>query len=718
MKMKKIREKLIIFFLGLFIILFLLEIGLWIVGNVYLRQIPSNKEPLLDDKTRQYTILCIGDSFTEGIGALPKENYPSHLEALFNSRYKKPIVRVINSGVGGKNTAQLIDILKDDLEMIKPNIVVFLAGVQNIWNYHYIERQNLFFKLKERLYHLHIYKLAKLFHFYIRKKNVDELSENMFSFSEANTYKELEDKIRKIEKNLEKIIDIQHNISKNYFKLEKFYNSLSRGTDATVYLEKALGWRMRYIEARLDLGNFYLEGRKDNKAMKIFKDVLKEKLSREDIYNKLKGFYREEEPLRMMMERIDMIKVSACLELGMCYRNKSKYKEAEEVYRKALDIVPEHEKEIVYNGLGLCCEEQEKYDEAIEWYKKVIKLSPYGNNYYYNVGNIVLKQKKYEEALKWFRKATEINHRNNMCHRIGEALLEDGKYKEAIGWFEFTANFPTGNCSYYDDISILISDLKIYEYAIKEFEQAIKEDYDNYNLYYGLGMVYFRRQQYQEAIEWFKKAARLNSDKLILYDKIATAFEIDGKLLKALKWFKMGIKKCKGNLTDRGYCDSICRIYQRLDMRDEAIEFFSKLSKTHPEALNFLRVLKLEDKFAVKKEIRKWIISDVKELIKLCKGIEAKVILQSYPVVKGRNELEVSDILRNFARKHSILFVDQHLLFRNMIKDRKDLNIFHSPDGHCNGEGYYIMAKNLYNAIVKEELININGKRDYENGKK
>lgn len=159
----KWRERALAIALGLFVTVVALEGLLRVVGWGAQRLAPSGTR----DASAIYTIMCVGDSFTEGYWALQSsETYPALLEKVFAERLGPGKVRVVNRGQSGQNTYQVLNRLDDDLDAVKPDAVVVLAGGANEWDlfsYHrYCEGDSWASALKDSLYRLRVFKLVKL----------------------------------------------------------------------------------------------------------------------------------------------------------------------------------------------------------------------------------------------------------------------------------------------------------------------------------------------------------------------------------------------------------------------------------------------------------------------------------------------------------------------------------------------------------------------------
>ena len=67
------------------------------------------------------TIICVGDSLTQGVGAEPGEEYPTILSRLLG-------IRVLNAGHRGDTTARALERIHDSMVNKNPRLVILLLG--------------------------------------------------------------------------------------------------------------------------------------------------------------------------------------------------------------------------------------------------------------------------------------------------------------------------------------------------------------------------------------------------------------------------------------------------------------------------------------------------------------------------------------------------------------------------------------------------------------
>lgn len=78
------------------------------------------------------TILCIGDSFVWGVGGI---GFPEQLQDILRERHGAGAFNVINAGRAGTNSSYVVSQLPKALEQYKPDVVIILTGVSNLWKW-------------------------------------------------------------------------------------------------------------------------------------------------------------------------------------------------------------------------------------------------------------------------------------------------------------------------------------------------------------------------------------------------------------------------------------------------------------------------------------------------------------------------------------------------------------------------------------------------------
>jgi lysophospholipase L1-like esterase len=79
------------------------------------------------------TILTLGDSHTYGIRSEEEESYPGRLQTLLDRR-APGVWEVVNLGLPGTNSSQLVLQFPDSNERYRPTMSIVMVGINNTWN--------------------------------------------------------------------------------------------------------------------------------------------------------------------------------------------------------------------------------------------------------------------------------------------------------------------------------------------------------------------------------------------------------------------------------------------------------------------------------------------------------------------------------------------------------------------------------------------------------
>jgi lysophospholipase L1-like esterase len=122
---------------GLLVGLLLTEIGLRLLG--LLLSPPAPPEP----EAGGARVLCVGDSFVYGLGSEDRRGFPEHLQDLLSPRGASGGAAVFNRGVPGYNSSQAANAFENELDAIRPSLVILLVGHNNGWNFNDLHLEGL-----------------------------------------------------------------------------------------------------------------------------------------------------------------------------------------------------------------------------------------------------------------------------------------------------------------------------------------------------------------------------------------------------------------------------------------------------------------------------------------------------------------------------------------------------------------------------------------------
>src|SRR5579864_8300441 len=85
------------------------------------------------DAGEPLTIVALGSSSTEGVGATsPEFTYPSRLAAVLQARFPAVPIRVVNRGVSGELSPQMVARIERDVLPEHPDLVIWQLGTNSV----------------------------------------------------------------------------------------------------------------------------------------------------------------------------------------------------------------------------------------------------------------------------------------------------------------------------------------------------------------------------------------------------------------------------------------------------------------------------------------------------------------------------------------------------------------------------------------------------------
>ncbi len=163
--------------LGLLLTLGMIELGLRLAGSLYddpAQAVPGEYLP----RPGQQVFLSMGDSMTWGVGASRGMAYPDQLQALMASEAPTQDVAMFNGSMAGANTAMVLALLQDFLEVLDPDVVLILVGGNNETNYYgynaWKRRSPAWVRLDDSLRGIRVLRLARYLSRQLRARSVEQ----------------------------------------------------------------------------------------------------------------------------------------------------------------------------------------------------------------------------------------------------------------------------------------------------------------------------------------------------------------------------------------------------------------------------------------------------------------------------------------------------------------------------------------------------------------
>jgi tetratricopeptide (TPR) repeat protein len=468
--------------LGLFLALMIIEIALRLSGFV-LASLQENRNLYSLSHKNAYHIMCIGESTTSN-------QYPRFLEKELNQRNLGIKFSVIDKGINGIKTVEILRKIQSYLDEYCPSAVIAMMGI-NDWGPHIPYEGVSGSRAINALKSFRTYKLTRLIWFRILKKSTElgfyRPKEGQSKIGIEPNF--LEDELKEVyakeinfardEKTLKEIIEADPKNYDAYKELGWFcikQGSLSRAEEA---FKKAVKLDSKNCEAYRGLSWVY--GEQDNflRAEEILKKAIELNPESCGAYKALSWIYcvqsklpQAEETLSKAVE-LDPKDYEAYKGLAWVYGEQDKFPQAEETFRKAIAL--DSKDFDLYNKLGWIYGEQGKYSQAEETFKKAIELDPTDYDPYKGLARVYRWQHKFPQAEETLKRAIKVDPKNFHAYgALGWVYGEQGKISQAEEVFEKSIEIDPKNDWAYGALSVLHGETGNHELA-KEYDKKATE---------------------------------------------------------------------------------------------------------------------------------------------------------------------------------------------------------------------------------------------------
>lgn len=209
-------------------------------------------------------------------------------------------------------------------------------------------------------------------------------------------------------------------------------------------------------------------------------------------------------------------KVKEYIQSGSDYLDQNKFKEAEEMFIKALELDPNNymiyiKLGLTYFKLGLTYPRQTQFGNAEEMFKKALEINP--NNYksYGELGYFYLTKERYEEAEEIYKKMIEIYPNFTMSYYgLTKLYNAKGLFKKAEEMVRKIVELLPGikNAHFFETWTFYRNQGNI-EKAENLIKKAIEINVNKSWPYAEMGIFYIEQGRVTEAEVMFKKARNI-----------------------------------------------------------------------------------------------------------------------------------------------------------------------------------------------------------------
>jgi tetratricopeptide (TPR) repeat protein len=190
--------------------------------------------------------------------------------------------------------------------------------------------------------------------------------------------------------------------------------------------------------------------------------------------------------------------------LGMAFLNKGNFTQAEELFKRALEI--KHNLKIAALNLANLYKIKKEFGSALTIYNNLLKDDPNDIRALANIGNIYLRDKKIEEAQEIYKSILKIDVNNiETRNKLAIIHLTQNKFNDAIAELRKCLKLNTNLPAIYNNLGIAYTISGYHGKAVEAFKIALKL-YPNFaSAIRNLAVVLKNKNDIEASIELLEK---------------------------------------------------------------------------------------------------------------------------------------------------------------------------------------------------------------------
>ncbi len=204
-------------------------------------------------------------------------------------------------------------------------------------------------------------------------------------------------------------------------------------------------------------------------------------------------------------------KVQEILTLAVGLHQRDRLEEAEELYRRVLDLVPRHSGALHFFGVL----QHQKGDSAtaILLIRQALKFDPQYHDARVNLGNVLKEDGQLADAETEYRQVVKTQVKNASAHNnLGVVLKEQGKFDDAARAFELATQLSPQNADAFQNLGNTFKASGRIEDALTAYRQSLEIDPRRCDSHLSLGRALYAFGRIEEALGVYKKWLELEPD--------------------------------------------------------------------------------------------------------------------------------------------------------------------------------------------------------------
>uniref|UniRef100_A0A671WG25 dolichyl-phosphate-mannose--protein mannosyltransferase n=1 Tax=Sparus aurata TaxID=8175 RepID=A0A671WG25_SPAAU len=207
--------------------------------------------------------------------------------------------------------------------------------------------------------------------------------------------------------------------------------------------------------------------------------------------------------------------------------------EAENYYRKALDINPQHNRALF--NLGNLLKSQGKEEEAVTLLKDSIRFGPHFADAYSSLASLYAEQKRFAEASEVYLEGIEnCPDSSDLHNNYGVFLVDTGEGELAAAHYQQAVRLKPAHYVAMVNLGRLLRSSNENKEAESWYKRALQVT-RKVDILTPLGALYYNTGRYEEALQVYREAAALQPDSTDIWLALSQVLAMAGRTKEAEK---------------------------------------------------------------------------------------------------------------------------------------------------------------------------------------
>jgi protein O-mannosyl-transferase len=227
--------------------------------------------------------------------------------------------------------------------------------------------------------------------------------------------------------------------------------------------------------------------------------------------------------------------------LGVCLSESGRFEEADQHYRRAIELRANDQ--MAYYDLGLESAIQGHLDQAAQNFAKCLEICPGYALGHYQLGNVLTRQGNLDEAIDQYTRALQGDARLALGHfNLANALAKKGRLDQAIQHYLACSRLDPQFVPAQLSLGNILADKGKLDEASAVYARILETQPDYAPAHVALGLILSTQQQVDQAIRHYRTALDINPNSVDALANLGNALVHKNQLEEAVKCYRTALQ--------------------------------------------------------------------------------------------------------------------------------------------------------------------------------